>query len=114
MRPAHRSIDKVDQTMAEIQEQTQLANEVSEAISSNQYAGVDFDEVRHTGDLFLARVADVCVSRTSSSRSWQISSRRSSTTGSWRTRCPYTIRQDRAEWKTVRRVLRSLFVTLSY
>ncbi|KAI0353472.1 Snf7-domain-containing protein [Trametes cingulata] len=38
------TIDKVDQTMAEIQEQTQLANEVSEAISSNTYAGVDIDE----------------------------------------------------------------------
>lgn len=32
--------------MAEIQEQTQLANEVSEAISSNTYAGVEVDEVR--------------------------------------------------------------------
>ena len=40
-----RSIDKVDQTMAEIQEQTQLANEVSEAISSSTYTGVDMDEV---------------------------------------------------------------------
>ena len=32
--------------MAEIQEQTQLANEVSEAISSNQFVGVEIDEVR--------------------------------------------------------------------
>ena len=31
--------------MADIQEQTQLANEVSEAISANTYAGVDIDEV---------------------------------------------------------------------
>ena len=31
--------------MAEIQEQTQLANEVSEAISANTYSGVDIDEV---------------------------------------------------------------------
>ncbi|KAI0772061.1 Snf7-domain-containing protein [Trametes elegans] len=38
------TIDKVDQTMADIQEQTQLANEVSEAISSSTYAGVDIDE----------------------------------------------------------------------
>ncbi|KAI0368087.1 hypothetical protein BV20DRAFT_969673 [Pilatotrama ljubarskyi] len=38
------TIDKVDQTMAEIQEQTQLANEVSEAISTSTYAGVDIDE----------------------------------------------------------------------
>lgn len=40
-----RSIGKVDQTMADIQEQTQLANEVSEAISTNIYNGVDIDEV---------------------------------------------------------------------
>ncbi|KAI0722215.1 Snf7-domain-containing protein [Cerioporus squamosus] len=38
------SIDKVDQTMAEIQEQTQLANEVSEAISTSTYTGVEFDD----------------------------------------------------------------------
>ena len=34
--------------MAEIQEQTQLASEVSEAISSSTYVGVEFDEVRHS------------------------------------------------------------------
>ncbi|KZT13071.1 Snf7-domain-containing protein [Laetiporus sulphureus 93-53] len=38
------TIDKVDTTMAEIQEQTQLANEVSEAISAATYSGVDIDE----------------------------------------------------------------------
>ncbi|KAI0723111.1 Snf7-domain-containing protein [Earliella scabrosa] len=38
------SIDIVDKTMADIQEQTQLANEVSEAISSSTYAGVEFDD----------------------------------------------------------------------
>ncbi|KAI0751567.1 Snf7-domain-containing protein [Daedaleopsis nitida] len=38
------SIDKVDQTMSEIQEQTQLANEVSEAISSSTYVGVEVDD----------------------------------------------------------------------
>ncbi|KAM5540339.1 hypothetical protein V8D89_005797 [Ganoderma adspersum] len=38
------TIDKVDQTMAEIQEQTQLANEVSEAISSNTYVGAEIDD----------------------------------------------------------------------
>ncbi|KAL7282269.1 hypothetical protein ACG7TL_003739 [Trametes sanguinea] len=37
------TIDKVDQTMAEIQEQTQLANEVSNAISSN-VVDVEIDE----------------------------------------------------------------------
>ncbi|KAI0677067.1 Snf7-domain-containing protein [Trametes maxima] len=35
---------KVDETMQEIEEQTQLANEVSQAISSNTYMGVDIDE----------------------------------------------------------------------
>ena len=44
----HRTIDKVDQTLSEIQEQTQLASEVSEAISSSTYVGVEFDEVRHS------------------------------------------------------------------
>ncbi|KAI9001388.1 Snf7-domain-containing protein [Trametes punicea] len=38
------TIDKVDQTMAEIQEQTQLANEVSNAISSNTFVDVEIDE----------------------------------------------------------------------
>ncbi|KAI0701163.1 vacuolar-sorting protein SNF7 [Cytidiella melzeri] len=38
------TIDKVDTTMADIQEQTQLANEVSEAISSQGYAGIDIDD----------------------------------------------------------------------
>ncbi|KAI0787166.1 vacuolar-sorting protein SNF7 [Irpex lacteus] len=38
------TIDKVDATMADIQEQTQLANEVSEAISAPQYAGVEIDD----------------------------------------------------------------------
>ncbi|KAL6299725.1 Snf7-domain-containing protein [Sparassis latifolia] len=38
------SIDKVDTTMSDIQEQTQLANEVSEAISTSTYTGVDIDE----------------------------------------------------------------------
>ena len=32
--------------MADIQEQTQLANEVSEAISAQTYAGVEIDDVR--------------------------------------------------------------------
>lgn len=41
-----RSIDKVDATMSEIQEQTQLANEVSEAISTSAYTNVELDDVR--------------------------------------------------------------------
>lgn len=40
------TIDTVDRTMADIQEQTQLASEVSEAISSSTYAGIDIDDVR--------------------------------------------------------------------
>ena len=51
----HRTIDKVDQTMSEIQEQTQLASEVSEAISSSTYVGVEFDEVRHSSRISLVR-----------------------------------------------------------
>ncbi|RPD80668.1 Snf7-domain-containing protein [Lentinus tigrinus ALCF2SS1-7] len=38
------SIDKVDQTMADIQEQMQLANEVGETISSSTFVGVELDE----------------------------------------------------------------------
>jgi charged multivesicular body protein 4A/B len=47
-----RTIDKVDATMASIQEQTQVANEISEAISNPMYgAGEQIDEVRGS-DLF--------------------------------------------------------------
>lgn len=49
------SIDKVDTTMADIQEQTQLANEVSEAISANTYSGVDIDEVSHDTLMWIVR-----------------------------------------------------------
>ncbi|CCM06040.1 uncharacterized protein FIBRA_08286 [Fibroporia radiculosa] len=38
------SIDTVDRTVNEIQEQTQLANEISEAISTSAYTGVEIDE----------------------------------------------------------------------
>ncbi|EMD40842.1 hypothetical protein CERSUDRAFT_131156 [Gelatoporia subvermispora B] len=46
LKDVHRqlNIENVDTTMAEIQEQTQLANEVSEAISSNTYANVEIDD----------------------------------------------------------------------
>jgi hypothetical protein len=40
-----RSIDKVDKTMADIQEQTQLAAEIQDQISSGPI-GADLDEVR--------------------------------------------------------------------
>ncbi|PSR75023.1 hypothetical protein PHLCEN_2v9353 [Hermanssonia centrifuga] len=38
------NIENVDSTMAEISEQTQLANEVSEAISTSTYTGMEIDE----------------------------------------------------------------------
>lgn len=38
-------MDKVDATMAAIQEQTSLATEISDAISNPMNAGVDLDEV---------------------------------------------------------------------
>jgi hypothetical protein len=52
--------------MAEIQEQTQLANEVSEAISSQTYAGVEIDDVRYRSlSLLLFSCADCAVGRRS-------------------------------------------------
>lgn len=103
------TIDTVDRTMADIQEQTQLASEVSEAISSSTYAGVEIDEVRVPPSCALCapgRAADpvsVYLSRrTRSSRSLPIWNRTSSTTGSWATTCPYTIQQGRAESRIVR------------
>ena len=111
-----RSIDKVDQTMSEIQEQTQLANEVSEAISSSSYAGVELDDVRHS--LYLRMIARLTTTviplllcflgthRTSSSRNLRSSNRRSSTTGSWPTTYPCTIQAALTEWRTVRISLR--------
>ncbi len=104
------TIDTVDRTMADIQEQTQLASEVSEAISSSTYAGVEIDEVRvppsSCAPCAPGRVADpvsLCLfCRTRSSRSLPIWNRTSSTTGSWATTCPCTIQQGRAESKTVR------------
>jgi hypothetical protein len=48
MRPLtlSRTIDKVDKTMADIQEQTQLAAEIQEQISSPP-VNADLDEVRY-------------------------------------------------------------------
>lgn len=104
------TIDTVDRTMADIQEQTQLASEVSEAISSSTYAGVEIDEVRVPPSYYApcapGRAADALYvslpRRTRSSRSSPTWSRMSSTTGSWATTCPCTIQQGRAESKTVR------------
>lgn len=39
-------MDKVDATMAAVNEQRELANEVAEAISNPMNAGVELDEVR--------------------------------------------------------------------
>ncbi|KAJ3528678.1 hypothetical protein NM688_g7963 [Phlebia brevispora] len=46
MKDIHGKLDitKVDTTVADIQEQMQLANEISEAISTSTYTGVDIDE----------------------------------------------------------------------
>lgn len=41
----HRTMDKVDATMAAVGEQRELANEVAEAISNPMHAGFDLDEV---------------------------------------------------------------------
>ena len=41
-----RTPDKVDATMAAINEQREIANEISEAISNPLNAGIDLDEVR--------------------------------------------------------------------
>ena len=41
----YRTIDKVDATVAEIQEHMQVANEVSDMISTANYGGPELDEV---------------------------------------------------------------------
>ena len=38
-------MDKVDATMANVNEQRELANEIAEAISNPMNAGIDLDEV---------------------------------------------------------------------
>lgn len=48
MRLSIRSMNKVDATMDQINEQRELANEISEAISNPLNAGIDLDEVRHS------------------------------------------------------------------
>lgn len=45
-------MDKVDKTMADIQEQTQLAEEISNLISTNP-VGTEFDDVRGYGSTLL-------------------------------------------------------------
>ena len=92
--------------MSEIQEQTQLASEVSDAISQGTYAGVEFDDVRHRSCCVCVAECLICpllgTCRMSSSRSWPISSRRSLTRASWRIPFPCTIPAAQAGWKAVR------------
>ena len=42
-----RTLDKVDKTMEQIQEQTQIAHEIQEQLST-PHAGIDIDEVRYS------------------------------------------------------------------
>ena len=58
----YRSIDKVDATVAEIQEHMQVANEVSEAISTANYGGPEIDEVRHFLPPFI-NISDFFISQ---------------------------------------------------
>lgn len=46
-------MDKVDDTMASIQEQRDIANEIAEAISNPVNMGIDLDEVSHWDYLWL-------------------------------------------------------------
>lgn len=82
--------------MADIQEQTQLANEVSEAISTSTYTGVEIDDVRPRTVLSsVCSLMSIC--RTSSRQSLRNSSRKSSTRG-WpaRSMSQYTTRLARS------------------
>lgn len=100
-----RTIDKVDTTMADIQEQTQLANEVSEAISANTYAGVDIDEVRRPFRYCLTVYLHSC--RRSSRPNWRVSRMRSLTNVSWvRITSPYIIQAGQLQSKNVSVALR--------
>ena len=69
------SIDKVDKTMADIQEQTQLAAEIQDQISSGPL-GADLDEVRYfrVGPSLRWNPHPV-VSRMSLGKSWRISNK---------------------------------------
>jgi hypothetical protein len=54
----HRDINKVDTTMAQIQEQTQLAEEISNMISTNTM--LDMDDVRAEGVYFSPMLTFCC------------------------------------------------------
>ena len=84
------NIDKVDATMNSINEQRDVANEISEAISNTANIGLDIDEVRKLWGrgrlLFDDRtfgLPESMVCRTISRQSWENSSRRISTNDSW-------------------------------
>ena len=95
-----RTIDKVDTTMADIQEQTQLANEVSEAISTNTYAGVDIDEVCHYP--FTCPMVPSYLHRKSSKPNWLVSRTRSLTSVSWvQITSPYITQEGQLRSKSV-------------
>lgn len=86
--------------MADIQEQTQLANEVSEAISANTFAGVDIDEVRRS--LCYCSLLDSRLPRRSSRPNWLGSRTRSLTSVSWvQITSPYIIQEGRLRLKSV-------------
>lgn len=52
----NRNIDKVDETMDDIRDQMDIANEISEAISRPVGVGDDLDEVRtHIWSFFLKK-----------------------------------------------------------
>lgn len=54
----HRDLNKVDNTMAQIQEQTQLAEEISNMISTNPMS--DMDDVRAEGVHFSPMLTVCC------------------------------------------------------
>ncbi len=85
-------MDKVDSTMNSINEQRELANEISDIISNPVNAGFEIDEVRPPSLSVGVCVKSVCganallqtpARRTHSKRNWRSSSRTVSTSDSW-------------------------------
>lgn len=78
------NIDKVDATMSSVNEQRDIANEISDAISTPANIGFEFDEVRRVGgSLSGLRRNSRWLCRTSLRRNWGNSSRRISTSDFW-------------------------------
>jgi hypothetical protein len=98
----YRTMDKVDATMTSINEQREIANEISDLISNPVNIGVDIDEVRKSRreELVLmafrgANTRRIC--RMISRHSWRSSSRTISTSDSWaRIMCRCTLQRVRA------------------